>query len=83
MNEFFAQIVCHLQARPSHGFIGGVLSFITGIAPTLEQTNMDIITSIFQIGAFTVSIVVGCLTIYAQFLKIQDRIKNRRNPCSR
>lgn len=60
---------------PTRGFIATSLSFICGIIPSIDNATKNNVVFIFQITAFSVSIIVGLLTILNLYCKISDRSK--------
>lgn len=67
-----------LTLTPERGFATTFLSFICGILPNFEKVVKDDITFGFQIIAFTISILVGCLTMVHLHMKMIDRRRAKR-----
>jgi hypothetical protein len=65
-------LICYLQERPGHGFIASILSFAIGYIQ-VEQATMNFVTWVFQLGAFTLSMLAAIITIYAQLRKIKGK----------
>jgi len=63
---------------PARGAAGTTLGFICGILPNFEESTKDNITFMFQIAAFSITILVGILTIIHLFCKLKDRRRSQQ-----
>jgi fructose-specific phosphotransferase system IIC component len=79
MNE----IICYLQSKPLTGALGSFLSFILGITTPVDTFDIvsKIISTLLQWGAFSVSIAVGIVTLYAQIEKIRNKQRHKKGHC--
>ena len=63
---------------PHRGLLGSIGTFIVGILPNFERTVKDDITFMFQVVAFSVTILVGLLTMINIHMKFIDRRRARK-----
>lgn len=64
---------------PERGSIATIMSFTVGWLPDISQATRDTVTFIFQITAFSISIMVGILTMIHLHCKLSDRKKRIKN----
>lgn len=69
------------QDNPKSGALGTITSFLAGLIPRMEADIQTTVLFWFQIIAFTISIVVGVLTIigFCRKLRKENCVKNEKS----
>jgi hypothetical protein len=67
-----------IQNNPKSGAIGTISSFLIGMIPQVDPAIQTTIIFWFQVGAFTVSIVVGIFTIISYCRKMKHEKMRER-----
>lgn len=61
--------------NPYAGGSASISAMIVGSIPTFRQDTIDSVVFLFQIASFSISIIVGVMTLIHLYCKIKDRNK--------
>jgi hypothetical protein len=66
------------QENPKTGALGTISAFLIGMIPQVDPAIQTTVIFWFQVGAFTISIVVGILTIISYCRKMKrEKMRER------